>query len=62
MTTLRRAPETSMKKRKSHSARRQRSKKEKFDRMKAEFGQAFAAPESTYAPMSAAQVIARNQT
>ncbi len=51
-----------MKKRKSHSARRQRSKKEKFDRMKAEFGQAFAAPESTYAPMSAAQVIARNQT
>lgn len=54
-----------MKKRKSeHSVRRhkERSEKEKFDRLKAELGKAFAAPESTYKPLMAAQVIARNRT
>jgi putative addiction module CopG family antidote len=32
-----------------------------FDRLKAELTHAFAAPESSYAPMTAAEVIARNK-
>lgn len=33
-----------------------------FDRLKAELSQAFAAPESSYQPLTAAEVIARNRT
>lgn len=32
-----------------------------FERLKAELAQAFAAPESSYAPLTADQVIARNR-
>jgi hypothetical protein len=32
-----------------------------FDRLKAELRHAFAAPESSYEPLTAAEVIARNQ-
>jgi len=32
-----------------------------FDRLKAELGHAFAAPEDSYQPLSAADVIKRNQ-
>ncbi len=32
-----------------------------FQRLKAELSQAFAAPESAYKPLSAAEVIARNR-
>lgn len=32
-----------------------------FERLKAELTQAFAAPEETYRPLTAAEVIARNQ-
>lgn len=35
---------------------------EAFDRLKAELTQAYAAPESSYKPLTAADVIARNQT
>lgn len=35
---------------------------EAFDRLKAELIQAYAAPESSYKPLTAADVIARNQT
>ena len=41
---------------------RERAEKETFSRLKSELGQAFAAPESTYEPTTAAQVIARNRT
>jgi antitoxin ParD1/3/4 len=41
---------------------RERVEKEAFDRLKAELTHAFAAPESSYEPMTAAQVIERNQT
>ena len=34
---------------------------EAFERLKAELGHAFAAPDSAYAPLSADQVIARNR-
>lgn len=34
---------------------------EAFDRLKAELTQAFAAPESAYVPLTAAEVIARNR-
>lgn len=38
-----------------------RAEQEAFDRLKAELTQAYAAPESSYKPMTAANVIARNQ-
>ena len=41
---------------------KERAEKERFDRLKAELTHAFAAPESTYEPLTAAQVIARNRT
>ena len=41
---------------------KERVEKEAFDRLKAELGHAFAAPESTYEPLTAADVIARNRT
>lgn len=40
---------------------KERADAEAFDRLKAELTQAFAAPESTYEPLTAAQVIARNR-
>ncbi len=39
-----------------------RTEQEAFDRLKAELAQAYAAPESSYRPMTAADVIARNQS
>jgi len=36
--------------------------REVFDRLKAELTQAFAAPESSYQPLTASEVIARNRT
>ena len=36
--------------------------REVFDRLKAELTQAFAAPESSYQPLTSAEVIARNRT
>ena len=41
---------------------KERAEKEAFDRLKAELSHAFAAPESAYQPLTAAEVIARNQT
>jgi len=41
---------------------KERAEREAFDRLKAELVHAFAAPESSYAPLSAAEVIARNRT
>jgi putative addiction module CopG family antidote len=41
---------------------KERVEKEAFDRLKAELGHAFAAPESSYEPLTAAEVIARNRT
>lgn len=38
----------------------QRKEQEAFERLKAELTHAFAAPESGYRPLTAAQVIARN--
>jgi antitoxin ParD1/3/4 len=39
-----------------------RVEQEAFDRLKAELARAFAAPESSYTPLTADQVIARNRT
>lgn len=39
-----------------------RREQEAFDRLKAELTQGFAAPESSYVALTAAQVIARNRT
>lgn len=43
--------------------RRDKERKEQaaFDRLKAELTHAFAAPETSYRPLTAAEVIARNQ-
>ena len=41
---------------------KERVEKEAFDRLKAELGRAFAAPDSSYEPLTAAKVIARNRT
>lgn len=41
---------------------KERSEKEAFDRLKAELVHAFAAPESSYKTLTAAEVIARNRT
>ncbi|WP_232054525.1 MULTISPECIES: addiction module antitoxin [unclassified Thiomonas] len=38
-----------------------RKEQEAFDRLKAELAHAFAAPENSYRPLSAAGVIARNR-
>lgn len=40
---------------------KQRVEKEMFDRLKAELTRAFAAPESSYASLTADEVIARNR-
>lgn len=40
---------------------KERADREAFDRLKAELTRAFAAPESGYKPLTAAQVIARNR-
>lgn len=39
-----------------------RAEREAFDRLKAELAQAYSAPESTYKPLTAADVIARNRS
>jgi putative addiction module CopG family antidote len=41
---------------------RERVEREAFERLKAELTVAFAAPESSYDPLTAADVIARNRT
>ncbi len=40
---------------------KERTEQEAFDRLKAELAHAFAAPESLYQPLTAADVIARNR-
>lgn len=40
---------------------KERAEQEAFDRLKAELTHAFAAPESTYHSLTAAEVIARNK-
>ena len=40
---------------------KERSEREAFDRLKAELARAFAAPDDSYHPLSAADVIARNR-
>lgn len=40
---------------------KERAEKEAFDRLKAELTRAFAAPEDSYQPLTAAEVIARNK-
>lgn len=40
---------------------RERAETEAFGRLKAELAQAFAVPETSYKPLSAAEVIARNR-
>lgn len=40
---------------------KERKEQEAFERLKAELTRAFAAPESAYHPLTAAEVIARNQ-
>jgi putative addiction module CopG family antidote len=41
---------------------KERAEKEAFERLRAELARAFAASESSYEPMTAAEVIARNRT
>jgi len=41
---------------------KERTEREAFDRLKAELTRAFAAPEDSYKPLTAAEVIARNRT
>ena len=38
-----------------------RAELQAFERLRAELAQAFAAPQSSYRPLTAAEVIARNQ-
>lgn len=40
---------------------RERAEREGFERLKAELQHAFAAPDSSYRPLTAADVIARNE-
>ncbi|KQS57478.1 addiction module antitoxin [Brevundimonas sp. Leaf363] len=40
---------------------KERAEAEAFERLKAELTQAFAAPDKSYKPLTAAEVIARNQ-
>jgi putative addiction module CopG family antidote len=41
---------------------KERAEREAFERLKAELTRAFAAPEASYQPLTAADVIARNRT
>lgn len=41
---------------------KEHKEQEAYDRLKAELTHAYAAPESTYRPLTAADVIARNRT
>lgn len=41
---------------------KERTEREAFDRLKNELQHAFSAPQSAYAPLTAAEVIARNRT
>lgn len=41
---------------------KERVEQQSFDRLKAELAQAYAAPESSYKPLTAAGVITRNRT
>ena len=40
---------------------KERDEQERFVRLRAELGKAFAAPESSYKPLTATEVIARNK-
>lgn len=40
---------------------KERAEREAFDRLKAELNRAFVAPESSYKPLTASEVIARNR-
>lgn len=40
---------------------KERAEQEVFDRLKAELARAFAAPEDSYKPLTAAEIIARNR-
>ena len=40
---------------------KERAEREAFDRLKAELTRAFAAPEESYRPLTAAEVIAQNR-
>ena len=40
---------------------KERAEREAFDRLKAELTRAFAVPEESYRPLTAAEVIARNR-
>ena len=40
---------------------KERAEQEAFDRLKSELTRAFAAPETSYRPLTAAEVISRNQ-
>jgi putative addiction module CopG family antidote len=40
---------------------KERTEREAFERLKAELTQAFSAPDSSYQPLTAADVIARNR-
>ena len=41
---------------------KERAERDAFDRLKAELSRAFAAPEASYKPLTAAEVIARNRS
>ncbi|WP_341677511.1 addiction module antitoxin [Niveibacterium sp. SC-1] len=41
---------------------KERAEREAFDRLRAELAHAYAAPESAYRPLTAAEVIARNRS
>lgn len=41
---------------------KERTEQEAFERLKSELAHAYAAPESSYRPLTAADVIARNRT
>lgn len=41
---------------------KERAERESFERLKAELTRAFAAPDSSYHPLTAAEVIARNRS
>lgn len=45
----------------SLQAGKERSEREAFDRLKAEFARAFAAPDESFHPLSATDVIVRNK-
>ncbi len=40
---------------------KERTEREAFERLKAELARAFAAPEDSYRPLTAAEVVARNR-